>query len=65
MQKFCIGYFIGVVVGCLIGFRLADKKCDTTIREIETVAYEVYEQRLADPHHCVSVCEKEFAKYGC
>lgn len=21
--------------------------------------------RLADPHHCVSVCVEEFEKYGC
>lgn len=58
-------YFAGVFAGCLIGFWLADKKCDTTIREIETVAHQVYEQRLADPARCLSVCVEYFEKMGC
>lgn len=64
MKKVFVWYFVGVIVGCLMGFGLADKKCDTTIREIETVAYEVYEQRLADPARCLSVCVEEWEKWA-
>lgn len=64
MKKAFIWYFVGIVVGCLMGFWLADKKCDTTIREIETVAHQVYEQRLADPHRCLSVCVEQWEKWA-
>lgn len=39
--------------------------------EIEHMCAPIFEENiglraiLADPHHCISICQKEFEKYGC
>lgn len=58
-------YVFMLVVGFVWGFVLREHRHTAEIRQIESVAYDYYEHRLADPHHCVSVCEKQFEKMGC
>lgn len=61
MTKLFISFFVGVAVGCVF----MHLRYDYMLVEIEQVAEEAYEQRLADPHHCVSICTDIFEKAGC
>lgn len=61
MTKLFISFFMGVAVGCVF----MHLRFDYMLVEIEQAAAEMYEQRLADPHHCVSICVEQFEKMGC
>lgn len=56
---------LGLVVGLCAGYMYADKLTDAELRAVQHVAREVYERKLADPHHCISICQEQFEKMGC
>lgn len=73
MKSKCIGKWvlalaIWLVQGAIIyngGWNAAERKADADIAEIQKAANEACEKRLAEPHHCISVCEEQFTKWGC
>ena len=74
-----IAYFIaGILVGIiLIGASASDKNqklekkfrnCEMEVSSCKFAAHleiDALEDQLNDPEHCLSVCVKEFEKYGC
>lgn len=60
----CVVFFVGLA--CFnLGFMAG------RVYETEHVCTPYFEENLglrailADPHHCISVCQEEFEKYGC
>lgn len=56
INKILCAFFAGISVACFIA--------SLTMHSLQT-KITILRATLADPHHCVSVCADEFAKWGC
>lgn len=57
MKDFIVGVLWMFVVVCICEIHIDQKALEKENAELRA--------ELADPHHCVSICTEEFAKWGC
>lgn len=55
-----MGLWFGL--GGMAGYYWERGKSVRELKEIQEIARETYEERLADPHHCISICQQEWER---